>query len=385
MTITPTVILALLTALPRLASRGAEANYTLETLVTFTGTNGILPTAGLLLAKDGNFYGTTQRGGSFMKESDDGTAFKMTPEGNFITLVSFTSGKHPSGELTQGSDGNLYGCTLGGGEFGDGTVFRMSPEGKVTTLYSFSASAENANEGTNGWAPAGSLVQASDRNFYGLTGAYGFSSGGWTVFKISQSGHLTTLFAERANGPPHSSRLTLGRDGNLYGTLGDGIFRVTHRGALKTLLPPANNQLSHLFPCLARGNDRTLYGMTASGGDDGAGILFSLGSGAQIRRLASFSAAIKPQLAGKPSLMQASDGNFYGTALGQPDVIFRLNRQGEFIAIAMFGGTNGISPNEVLVQGKDGNLYGTTMQGPGSAGGTIFRLVLPGVSKPKRD
>ena len=66
----------------------------------------------------------------------DGTAFKLTPSGTLTTLHSFcnqggsalcTDGAQPYARMIQGSDGNLYGTTLGGGEIGYGAVFEVGP------------------------------------------------------------------------------------------------------------------------------------------------------------------------------------------------------------------------------------------------------------------
>ena len=88
----------------------------------------------------GNFYGTTSDGG----ENDAGTVFKLTPSGTLTTLYSFCSqsncadGVEPRAGLIQDSDGNFYGTTFtGGNENDDGTVFKLTPSGTLTTLYSF--------------------------------------------------------------------------------------------------------------------------------------------------------------------------------------------------------------------------------------------------------
>jgi uncharacterized repeat protein (TIGR03803 family) len=154
--------------------------WTLTTLVAFNGADGAKPSAGLVLGTDGNFYGTTQYGGSTYSASPYnpgyGTVFRMTPAGALTTLVSFTgpNGTAPAASMILGSDGNFYGTTSGGGSTygtnggnGFGTIFMMNPAGTLTTLASFT--------GPNGSEPYGSLTQGSDGNFYG-TAEYGGSS-----------------------------------------------------------------------------------------------------------------------------------------------------------------------------------------------------------------
>src|SRR5258706_12213817 len=85
----------------------------LTKVVSFNGTNGSSPEAGLLEGSDGNFYGTTSAGGA----SNKGTVFKVTPAGELTTLVSFngSNGSNPQAGLVEGSDGNFYGTTKSGG------------------------------------------------------------------------------------------------------------------------------------------------------------------------------------------------------------------------------------------------------------------------------
>jgi uncharacterized repeat protein (TIGR03803 family) len=76
-------------------------------------------------ATDGNFYGTA----SFGRACSDGTIFEITPEGRLTTLHSLddnfddNDGYDPIAALVQGTDGNFYGTSEGGGY---GTIFRLS-------------------------------------------------------------------------------------------------------------------------------------------------------------------------------------------------------------------------------------------------------------------
>ncbi len=112
--------------------------------------------------------------------------------------------------LTEGNDGNLYGTTENGGTSGDGTVFQLTPSGTLTTLYSFTGGADGAN-------PMGPLVVGTDGNLYGTTSTDGGTGDGGTFFKITTSGALTTLHA--FNGTTEGaapSQVTVGPDGNFY-------------------------------------------------------------------------------------------------------------------------------------------------------------------------
>ena len=112
--------------------------------------------------------------------------------------------------LVQCSDGSFYGTTYQGGANGGGTVFRITATGALTTLYSFS--------GSDGQNPRAGLVQGSDGNFYGTTyGAIGGSAG--TVFQITPAGVLTTLHTFTvSDGLYPDAGLVQGSDGNFYGT-----------------------------------------------------------------------------------------------------------------------------------------------------------------------
>src|ERR1035437_9187782 len=142
------LFLAAVLLLLRLLTPCACGKVTFTTLVSFSGTNGDGPLAGLVQGTDGNFYGTTLGGGS----SDYGTVFKVTPNGTLTTLVSFNGNNGASPNvLTLGSDGNFYGTTTYGGITnstwppGMGTVFTVTTNGTLTTLVSFN--------GTNGVRP----------------------------------------------------------------------------------------------------------------------------------------------------------------------------------------------------------------------------------------
>jgi len=101
-------------------------------------------------------------------------ASASSPAQTFTTLVNFnyTNGASPYFmSLVQGTDGNLYGTTESGGANGEGTMFKVTPTGTLTTLYSFCAKTNC----TDGSLPFGGLVLGTDGNFYGTTSSAGSS------------------------------------------------------------------------------------------------------------------------------------------------------------------------------------------------------------------
>lgn len=208
----------------------------------FASSDGYDPQSSLTQGRDGNFYGTAQEGGGapFCPSGSCGTIFKMSPSGNFTVLYDFCSqgtpcsdGSNPFGGLVQGSDGNFYGTTvLGDTSSYSGTIFKITPSGVLTTLYQF-CSKTNC---TDGDAPDGTLVEGTDGNFYGTTqgggrpgcvnAATGITGCG-TIFRITPAGKLTTLYAfcpqkNCPDGAQPQAGLFQATDGNFYGTANYG-------------------------------------------------------------------------------------------------------------------------------------------------------------------
>src|SRR6185437_16610667 len=108
-----------------------------------------------------------------------GTVFKMNLGGGLTTLHRFEGpdGGLPNSALIQATDGILYGSTWYAGANGNfGTIFKITTGGTLTTLHSFN--------GTDGEAPSGALLQDTDGNIYGTSGAGG-SSGHGTFFQVN--------------------------------------------------------------------------------------------------------------------------------------------------------------------------------------------------------
>jgi len=256
----------------------------LTTLHSFDCTDGNYSQAPLVQAANGNFYGTTPLGGA----NELGTVFEITPAGQFTLLYSFcsqdgcTDGIEPFAGLVQGTDGNLYGTTLAGGADGAGTVFKITPGGTLTTIYNFCSQSGC----TDGIEPFAGLVQGTDGNFYGTT-AFGGANGEGTVFKITPSGTLTTLYSfcslsGCADGEiPYAGLVQA--SGNFYGTTYAGgtngygtVFEIAPSGQLTTLYGFGLTDGGFLEGGLVLANNGNLYGMTLFGGSSLDGIIFSL-------------------------------------------------------------------------------------------------------------
>lgn len=322
-------------------------------LHSFAGSpgDGGVPT-GLLLDRDGNFYGTTAAGG----KDGYGTVFKLAPDGTETVLHFFKAPKRhysvapygiwPQSGVIRGRDGNLYGTAWHGGinnhcgEGGCGLVFSLSPEGAYRVVYAFKGLGD-------GCAPLAGLVQDATGNLYGATNGCGHGNYG-TVYKLDPTGAETVLhtFAEGADGNTPISTPVLDSEGNLYGgTLfgGLGCNDDAGCGVIYKIAPDGTETILYSFKSiqdgfsaiggLHRDADGTIYGTTSGGGEkwacnhpNGCGTVFKL----------------------TPDGMKTTLHVFLGPEHGD----------GAFAKSALLPGT-----------GKDRHiLYGTTADGPGCCG-----------------
>jgi uncharacterized repeat protein (TIGR03803 family) len=354
--------------------------------------DGAYPDGALLQATDGNLYGTTHSGSNISA----GTIFKITTNGALTTLYDFCS---PAGicpqnigaeaPLIEATNGNLYGTTFGVAEQSvfAGSIFEIT-SGKVRTLHSFCTQSRCA-DGEN---PAG-LVQAADGDFYGTTefgGACGYSTGCGTVFKITPSGVLTTLYdfckdggSTCADGQYPLAGLVQASNGDFYGTTYFGgdhdsgtIFKITAAGALTTL----DILCTGAGPCnsepqvgLIQASNGDLYGTTISGGPAGYGTIFKLTPAGALTTVHNFCSQEACADGGTPvaPLVEGSDGNLYGSTgffgpAGQ-GTIFKITPSGALTTLWGAGVTT-------LMQDTDGNFYGTIALGGIYGAGEVFQL-----------
>ena len=358
----------------------ASQAQTFTTLAPFPNAQSIAPS--LLQGADGNLYGVEANGpNGYM------LIFQLTLSGTFTTLYTFGN-FYGTVSMLQASDGNFYGVTQDGGTgscpgfagpIGCGIFFKLTPAGVFSALYNFTGAADGSSPSA--------LVQAADGNLYGVTTNGGSASCGCgTFFQVTTAGVFTTLFTFGANSSGgHPLLLIAGADGNFYGATGtETFFKMTPGGALTNL---ANfNQITGVTPySLLQGSDGNFYGLTSAGGSGtcalngqvGCGTVFQITAAGSLTVLYSFS---DPSYSNR-SLIQATDGNFYGadpyagsgcagTGCG---TIFRLTPQGAFTTLysltpTVQGALSSVPGN--LIQATNGSFYGTTIS-------SVFEFSIP--------
>lgn len=283
----------------------------------------------IILGPDGNFYGTTSNGGSYTQSQCSfgnfgcGTVFKITPAGKLTTLHTFCTqsgcpdGYTPLGRsLALGPDGNFYGTTSAGGSGGGGTIFRITPTGVLTTLYSFSCSPQGVCPQGQGLLTG--VTFGSNGNLFGAANWGGTFNAG-TLFELNRSGQLSVFYNFNvAPNTPHVNGLTLASDGNLYGTnVGSAfvprtIFKVTENGSVGQLYSFGGFDLP--YAPVIQGTDGNLYGSVSSTGA-GGGYLYQITTSGSLTNLYNFCSQSGCADGKDPfsPLVQATSGLFYGT------------------------------------------------------------------------
>jgi len=387
------------------------------------GSDGILPSSGLIASQSGALYGTTQEGGSGPCNSGCGTIYELTPPailGNPWTeeiIYSFqgeyTDGEFPSGNLALDNGGALYGAA-GGGAYGYGVIYKLTPPPAPggawteTVLYSFPSTRRSGE-------PNGSLVFDKFFSLYGTTflgGAYGLGA----VFKLTpQASGIWTLtilysFQGGADAQIPMNGLTFDSAGALYGTTSSGGQHGA--GAVFKLTPPAAKGASwtetvlYSFEGPSDGDYHTgslildtagsLYGATNIAGP-GFGAIFKLSPPASSGNPWAYT-VLYNFVRGSDGCLPAGgtifggNGALYGTAAECGDsgfgTVFKLvppSRQGEFwgehVLHSFPGGSDGAEPTSPLTLFND-SLYGTTYLGgtgnctayPANGCGTVFQV-----------
>jgi len=297
-------------------------------------TGGTGCNTGLLLARDGTFYGTCSGG---VDPYSYGSVYSARTKGFIVTISENnpSTGSDPDeGQLTEGLDGTLYSVAATGGANGGGTVFSVGSDGALVDIHDFGSGADD------GVGPSGPLTLASDGNFYGTTSAGG-KLGGGTVFKMTTTGQVTVLHDFPSEGK-------------------------------KEGIQPMGG--------VVEGDRGEFYGVTFSGGANDLGTVFALKQTGKVQILHSFSVADSMAFP-CDSLVLANDRNFYGEAAACKDgkcegsAIFEVTSKGVFKLLhALSPTTDGTMASSPLLLDTNGTFYGLTESGGPNGGGTMYSL-----------
>jgi uncharacterized repeat protein (TIGR03803 family) len=235
------------------------------------------------------------------------------------------------------------------------------------------------------------------------------------VHAFSQSGSLPPSPLVNADGASPGARMTLGSDGNLYGTTTTGgahgagiIFSLSPAGSLTDLydfqgIPDSDGQEFYDLGLneLTAGPKGFYYGTTQRGGTNRNGTIFVWAPSRGEADVHVFSAQETNVSGSNPdgmnpagALVMGTNGFFYGTTQyggsNGNGTIFQLTPDGAFTSVYSFsalGGADlntnadGATPN-ALALGTDGNFYGATQGGGANGAGEFFQFTISGALTP---
>lgn len=244
------------------------ANFTI--LQEFTAQYA-LPLGGLTLGTDQRFHGTTNAAGS----RNHGSVYRLSPAGAIVYEHYFEGGAdggYPLVAPIQGADGAYYGTTPGASAAYAGTVYKIDTSSHYSLLHLFTT--------TDGRGPSIPLVQGADLNFYGTTSSGG-QNGLGTFFRISSTGNFSVLHDFNSTDGGSTGPLILASDGNFYGVTYNG--GATNNGAVVKITPAGAVSIVYSFAGgqdgtqpgggLVEATDGNFYGTLTMGGAAGAGTL----------------------------------------------------------------------------------------------------------------
>ncbi|MCD4834546.1 MAG: T9SS type A sorting domain-containing protein [Bacteroidales bacterium] len=340
---------------------------------------GRYPLGSLMQADNGKIYGTTKSGGT----NNYGVLFEYDHVTDIcIKKLDFNgtnNGSYPNGRLMQASNGKIYGTTKSGGADSYGVFFEYEPD---TDTYTKKI---NFN-GTNGSSPAGSLIQASDGKFYGMTERGGINDYG-VIFEYDPATGIYTKkfdFDDSNTGSYPLGSLMQASNKKLYGMTSEG--GTNYCGVLFEYDPITGTYTKKLdfddsntgdepYGSLMQASNGKLYGMTKEGGTSGKGVLFEYDPVTSIyTKKIDFDGTNGYYPWG--SLMQASNGKIYGTTYGGGTgggVIFEYDPITNIYTKKFdFSANNGAFPYGSLIQANNGNLYGMANYGGTNDCGVLF-------------
>jgi uncharacterized repeat protein (TIGR03803 family) len=428
-------------------AQGYNVFYAFEQSATAPGSPSGVVAQGI----DGNLYGYSDYGGnnpSCKVKKGCGTIYRITPcqgctPAPPIVLYSFASYDNCGWGLTLGSDNNFYGACQTGGA-GYGYAYQFIPNGTgpgtLTPLYTFCKSGPPCNDGAITTARP---TEGRDGNYYLNTIAGGNPScitvlsanGCGTIFQLvpppqpggNWTGNVLYSFPPNNNLVNPSGVLTLGSDGNLYGTTQGSaynqrdlptcppncgaIYSISTAGGqtpivLHTFGGQNANPPDGATPTkgVIQGTDGNFYGSTEQGGANGLGFVYKMTADGEVKAFPpiplspfDYSFTVTDAANGVPRAMtQGSDSNFYGDARDCDDLgedgcqyykgyggIFEITPEGTFSWVHEFGGQlDGANPDS-KVSHTSGVIYGVTGLGGEFNDGVMYSVTLNDVEQPQ--
>jgi uncharacterized repeat protein (TIGR03803 family) len=320
----------------------------------------------------GNLASTSQ---SACTGGQNGAAFEVGFQGANFTILHDFGTMQPAGGLTFGTDQRFHGTTELGGSRNHGTVFRLSPQPNLVNQHDFEGGADGA-------FPLSAPIQSEAGDFYGTTNGSASHYAG-TIYKIEKSGKYSVLHLfTTTDGRGPQAPLVQGSDGYFYGTTVAGgqyglgtIFRITSTGDFKVLYQFDGTKGKVPEGPLIQAGDGDFYGVTVQGGTLNQGVAFKMTPSGTVTVLYDFSLTAADGNEPIGGLVEATDGNFYGTLLsggaGGSGSIYRLTPAGVFTKLHDFRSQSGSFPS-TLMEHTSGKLYGITTQGGTNSNGVIF-------------
>ena len=357
------------------------ATYTKK--IDFDGTTtGSNPRGSLMEASNGKLYGMTQQGGI----NNQGVLFEYDPATTtFTKKIDFDGtvrGQRPNGSLIEATNGKLYGMTQQGGVNNQGVLFEYNP---ITATYTKKIDFDGTAKGQR---PNGSLIEATNGKFYGMTQQGGVNNQG-VLFEYNP---ITATYTKKidfdgtAKGSNPLGSLMEASNGKLYGMTYVG--GVINRGVLFEYDPATATFIKKLdFGGTVKGNypqgslmeasSGKLYGMTYEGGVSNQGVLFEYDpTTTTFTKKIDFDGGVKER-SPYGSLMEDSNGKFYGMTqqggTNNAGVLFEYDpATATFIKKIDFDGVIGGYPQGSLMEASNGKLYGMTSGGGANGIGVLF-------------
>ena len=331
----------------------APAVAATETVIYSFGAPGTsapnTPLGQVILDASGNIYGTTEYGGANKQGRDyQGTIFEVAPTGQFTVLKNLMGkNEFPQGGLTRDKLGNIYGTTFGvpNNFYPGGSLFKLGHNG------GFQSEILPSLDSTGPQGIQSSLTIGSDGNLYGTSYAGGQDHLG-TAFRVLPDGTISVLhsFSYASDGAhPSIGSLVFDAQGNMYGATGDG-GPAYDGGIIYTLTPDGTETILY--------DGYELSGYSYSCSTPNSGFAFD------------------------------PVGNIYGTTKygGDPygGCIFQLTPSGSFNILYVFPlptEAQASVPNGGLLRDAAGDLFGTTQSGGDYFQGSVFEFTASGTFK----